>query len=70
MGIRVEDEWDSLTIYPGAPQPAVIGCSRPSDGDELRRDRAARAITISDPGCVAKTFPDFFAVLDRARGDR
>jgi 3-phosphoshikimate 1-carboxyvinyltransferase len=25
-------------------------------------------IEIADPGCVAKTFPEFFDALDRLRG--
>ncbi len=65
MGIRVEDSFDSLTIYPGEPQPATI---------ETYHDHRiamsfavtglrARGIRIADPGCVAKTFPDFFQAL-------
>jgi 3-phosphoshikimate 1-carboxyvinyltransferase len=27
----------------------------------------AAGVTIADPGCVSKTFPDFFNRLERAR---
>jgi 3-phosphoshikimate 1-carboxyvinyltransferase len=68
MGIRVEETWDSLIIYPGAPQPATVetyGDHRLAMSFAITGLRAA-GITIAGPGCVAKTFPDYFAVLDRA----
>ena len=70
LGVRVEEFPDGLAIYPGPIQPAVIrtyrdhrmamsfavlGCAMPG-------------IIIDDPGCVAKTFPDFFERLAAALG--
>jgi len=70
MGIRVEHDWDSVTVYPGAPQPAVI---ETYDDHRIAMSFAvtglrAPGIRISNPRCVAKTFPDYFAVLARACG--
>jgi 3-phosphoshikimate 1-carboxyvinyltransferase len=70
MGIRVDETWDSLTIYPGTPRPAVIQTY------EDHRIAMSFAITglrtpgieIADPGCVSKTFPGFFDVLARVSG--
>jgi 3-phosphoshikimate 1-carboxyvinyltransferase len=67
MGIAVDDEWDSLTIHPGRPRPARI---------ETYLDHRmamsfaitglmAGGIEIADPGCVSKTFPEYFEVLGR-----
>jgi 3-phosphoshikimate 1-carboxyvinyltransferase len=39
---------------------AILGCH------DLRHDGKAW-LRIRNPGCCAKTFPDFFAVLDRVR---
>ncbi len=62
MGIRVEETWDSLTIYPGTPRPAVI---QTYDDHRIAMSFAvtglrAAGIAIAGPDCVAKTFPDFF----------
>lgn len=67
MGIEVEETWDSLTIYPGAPQPALI---QTYDDHRIAMSFAitglrAPGIAIANPGCVAKTFPEFFDVLRR-----
>jgi 3-phosphoshikimate 1-carboxyvinyltransferase len=71
MGIRVEESWDSLTIYPGEPQPARV---KTYDDHRIAMSFAITGlrtpgIEIEDPGCVAKTFPDFFGVLQRALGE-
>jgi len=70
LGIRVEGDWDSLTIHPGAPRPATI---ETYDDHRIAMSFAitglkAPGIAIANPGCVAKTFPDFFATLRRATG--
>ncbi len=65
MGLRVEDEWDSVTVYPGTPQPAEI------ETYEDHRMAMSFAVTglrapgirITNPGCTAKTFPEYFDVL-------
>jgi 3-phosphoshikimate 1-carboxyvinyltransferase len=70
MGVRVEETPDSLTIYPGTPRPAVI---QTYDDHRIAMSFAITGlrtpgIAVADPGCVAKTFPDFFDVLARATG--
>lgn len=72
MGIQVEDEWDSLTIHPGTPRPALI---ETYDDHRIAMSFAitglrSPGIQIANPGCVAKTFPDFFEVLARVAGQR
>jgi 3-phosphoshikimate 1-carboxyvinyltransferase len=69
LGVRAEEEADGFVIHPGAAQPgavdtyddhrmamsfALIGLLRPG-------------IVINDPGCVSKTFPNYFDVLDTLR---
>lgn len=65
LGIRVDETWDSLTIYPGEPQPATVqtyGDHRMAMSFAITGLKAA-GIRIADPGCVAKTFPAFFEAL-------
>lgn len=72
LGIRAEELPDGMVIHPGPIHPAavhtyddhrmamsfaVLGCALPG-------------VTILDPGCVAKTFPDFFDRLADAIGQR
>lgn len=68
-GIDAEEEEDGFVVHPGQPRPAVI---------ETYRDHrmamsfavlglVAPGIEIRDPGCVDKTFPDFFRRLDSLR---
>jgi 3-phosphoshikimate 1-carboxyvinyltransferase len=70
LGVRVEEHQDGMTIHPCAEvQPASI--------QTYNDHRVAMAfslvglripgITIQDPGCVTKTFPTFFDVLDELR---
>jgi 3-phosphoshikimate 1-carboxyvinyltransferase len=68
-GIRADEHSDGFTVYPGTVQPAVIQTYR-----DHRMAMAfsllglrAEGIQIADPGCVAKTFPDFFEVLESMR---
>lgn len=65
MGIAVEESPDGLRIEPGEPQPAVI-----KTYDDHRMAMAfalvglrVPGIQIADPGCVAKSFPNYFATL-------
>ena len=65
MGLRVESDWDSVTIHPGLPQPADV---HTYDDHRIAMSFAvtglrASGIRITDPACVSKTFPDFFDVL-------
>ncbi|MGQ0745039.1 MAG: 3-phosphoshikimate 1-carboxyvinyltransferase [Acidimicrobiales bacterium] len=68
-GIGAKEEPDGMVIHPGNPKPAVVHTY-----DDHRMAMAfslfglvAEGIAISDPSCVAKTFPGFFATLDRLR---
>jgi 3-phosphoshikimate 1-carboxyvinyltransferase len=67
MGLRVENDWDSVTIHPGAPQPCEV---QTYDDHRMAMSFAvtglrAPGIRIANPGCVSKTFPEFFDVLRR-----
>jgi 3-phosphoshikimate 1-carboxyvinyltransferase len=66
-GIEADEHDDGFTVHPGTPRPARI--------ETYRDHRMAMSfsllglrvpgIEIVDPGCVAKTFPDFFDHLAR-----
>lgn len=66
LGVDVDEGRDGLTIYPTPTlRPATI-----QTYDDHRMAMAfalvglrTPGIQIADPGCVAKTFPDFFATL-------
>jgi 3-phosphoshikimate 1-carboxyvinyltransferase len=67
MGLRVESDWDSVTIHPAPPQPCDV---QTYDDHRIAMSFAvtglrAPGIRIVDPACVAKTFPTFFDVLLR-----
>jgi len=69
LGVHVEETPDSLRITPGPVSPAAIR----TYGDH--RMAMAFAVTglvapgvrIREPGCVTKTFPDYFQRLDTLR---
>ena len=68
-GVRAVEHLDGFTIYPGPVQPAVV--------ETYRDHRMAMSfallglrspgVAIADPGCVAKTFPDYFTVFESMR---
>jgi 3-phosphoshikimate 1-carboxyvinyltransferase len=65
-GVRAEEEADGFVIHPGAPQAATV---QTYDDHRIAMSFAllglrADGIAIADPGCVAKTFPGFFSVLE------
>jgi 3-phosphoshikimate 1-carboxyvinyltransferase len=67
LGLRVDSDWDSVTIHPGTPQPAEV---QTYDDHRIAMSFAvtglrAPGIRIANPGCVAKTFPEYFDVLGR-----
>lgn len=69
LGVEVSERDDGLTIQPANIQPATI---ETYDDHRMAMSfailgSAVPGITIRDPGCVAKTFPDFFDVLARAK---
>jgi len=68
LGQEVDELPDGLRITPRPLQPADI---ETYDDHRMAMSFAVAAlrapgIRLLDPGCVAKTFPDFFAVLDTA----
>jgi 3-phosphoshikimate 1-carboxyvinyltransferase len=65
MGVRVESEWDAVTIHPGTPRPTDV---QTYDDHRIAMSFAvtglrAPGIRILDPTCVSKTFPEYFRVL-------
>lgn len=68
-GIDATETDDGFRIQPGDPQPAVV---RTYDDHRMAMSFAllglrAAGIRIADPGCVAKTFPGYWAALDGLR---
>jgi 3-phosphoshikimate 1-carboxyvinyltransferase len=66
LGIRAEEEPDGMVVHPGAPAPGVVATY---DDHRMAMSFALLGlvhpgITIAGPGCVAKTFPRFWQVLD------
>jgi 3-phosphoshikimate 1-carboxyvinyltransferase len=69
LGIRAEEEDDGFVVHPGVPVPADV---ETYDDHRMAMSFAVTAlaapgIRIKNPGCVSKTFPDFFGVLARLR---
>lgn len=70
LGVRVEEFPDGFTIHPSAIMPAVV---ETYDDHRIAMSFAliglkVPGVAIRDPGCVAKTFPDFFQRLEELRG--
>jgi 3-phosphoshikimate 1-carboxyvinyltransferase len=68
-GIRADEEPDGFVVHPGLPTPATV---QTYDDHRMAMSFAllglrASGIAIADPGCVAKTFPDYFDVLESLR---
>ena len=69
LGIAVEEGRDRLRITPGTIRPAVV---QTYDDHRLAMAFAvtgllAPGIRIQNPGCVTKTFPDYFERLESLR---
>jgi 3-phosphoshikimate 1-carboxyvinyltransferase len=69
IDVRAEEEADGLVVHPGQPQPGAIDTY---DDHRMAMSFAvlglfARGITIKNPGCVSKTFPDFFDAMAAIR---
>jgi 3-phosphoshikimate 1-carboxyvinyltransferase len=69
-GIDAHEEPDGFVVTPGPVRPATI-----ETYDDHRMAMAfallgvrAPGIRIADPGCVAKTFPGYWAMLEELRG--
>ena len=68
LGVRVEEQPDGLTIHPAKKLKAAQ--IRTYDDHRMAMSFAITAlkspgIEIRDPGCVAKTFPNFWETLDK-----
>lgn len=78
LGLRCEENADGLTIWPGQVRPAVIETYedhrmamafsliglRAGSIPAGNREKAPTGIVIDNPGCCAKTFENYFDVLD------
>ncbi len=71
-GINAQHDPDGFTVNPSFPSKP-LGCLIETSNDHRMAmsfsllGLAAPGIAIADPGCVRKTFPDFFAVLESLR---
>jgi 3-phosphoshikimate 1-carboxyvinyltransferase len=68
-GIEAHATDDGFVVHPGNPRPATI---ETYDDHRMAMSFAvlglrAPGIAISNPGCVAKTFPGYFEALDQLR---
>jgi 3-phosphoshikimate 1-carboxyvinyltransferase len=67
LGVQVDEHADGLTIYPCSnTQPAIIKTyndHRMAMAFSLIGLRVS-GITIENPSCVSKTFPNYFEVLE------
>ncbi len=68
-GIEATEDHDGFTIRPGVPTPAQI---ETYDDHRMAMSFAllglrVPGIEILDPGCVSKTYPEFFADLEQLR---
>jgi 3-phosphoshikimate 1-carboxyvinyltransferase len=68
-GVRAEEHEDGFTVFPGDVQPGVIQTYRDHRMAMSFALMGLRVpgIWIADPGCVAKTFPNYFEVLESMR---
>jgi 3-phosphoshikimate 1-carboxyvinyltransferase len=68
-GITSQEEADGFVVHPGTPSPATV---ETYDDHRMAMSFAllglrAEGIRIAGPGCVAKTFPNFFDVIEALR---
>jgi len=69
LGIEATEDPDGFTVHPGAVSPAVV---QTYDDHRMAMSfavlgLAVPGVSIADPGCVAKTFPGFWRVVDGLR---
>lgn len=70
LGLQVDEHPDGLTLHPGPLQPATI---QTYDDHRMAMSFAlvglkTPGIRIADPGCTAKTYPNFFEDLEQLAG--
>jgi 3-phosphoshikimate 1-carboxyvinyltransferase len=68
-GIDADEEPDGFVVHPGEPRPTTV---RTYDDHRMAMSFSllglrVPGIEIADPGCVSKTFPDFYDVLEALR---
>jgi 3-phosphoshikimate 1-carboxyvinyltransferase len=69
LGIDADEEPDGFTVRPGPVRPAVV---RTYDDHRMAMAFAlaglrTHGVSIADPGCVVKTFPGYWRLLDELR---
>lgn len=67
-GIETSDGPDWITVHPGVPRPTRVACRRDhriAMSFSVLGLAAPGTITLDDPSCVAKTFPEFHDELRR-----
>ena len=69
LGIEATEDDDGFTIHPGRIRPAAV---HTYDDHRMAMSftilgLAVPGVSIAGPGCVAKTFPEFFEVVDGLR---
>jgi 3-phosphoshikimate 1-carboxyvinyltransferase len=73
LGVKVEERPDGLTIHPGPVRPTApvetYGDHRMAMAFALV-GLVVPGLRIKDPGCVTKTLPGYFELLDSLRGPR
>lgn len=67
LGVATDEHEDGMTIYPGPVKPGTVATY---DDHRMAMSFAvlglkAPGVVIADPGCTAKTYPNFFDDLDR-----
>jgi 3-phosphoshikimate 1-carboxyvinyltransferase len=65
FGVKVDERHDGLTVHPGPLKPAVI---ETYDDHRMAMSLALvglkqEGVVITNPGCVSKTYPNYFADL-------
>ena len=69
LGIDASEEEDGFLVRPGTPRPALV---QTYDDHRMAMSFAliglrSPGVRIADPGCVAKTFPEFWVALEALR---
>ncbi len=72
LGVEAEEAPDGFTVHPG---PVRAGTVQTYDDHRMAMSFAlaglrAPGVRIADPGCVAKTFPGYWDLLDELRSPR
>jgi 3-phosphoshikimate 1-carboxyvinyltransferase len=68
-GVQAYEHPDGFVVHPGQPEPTVVQTYRDHRMAMSFALLGLRSpgISIADPGCVAKTFPEYFEMLESLR---